>query len=116
MVAHGSEVPEGKPKSGRTWKTKQSSRASAKTRQGVLSHMRKSYEEKQAIRAQKKFVKDLEKQMIDEKAAKIEDEKQKRIEREQRRVANEYKSSSFQTVRAITNKIIISRIITPIIM
>lgn len=98
MVAHGNDVPEGKPKSGRTWKTKQSSRASAKTRQGVLTHMSKSYEEKQAIRAQKKFVKDLEKQMKDEKAAKIEEEKQKKIEREQRRVANEYKSSTFQTV------------------
>lgn len=97
-IQSGSSAPEGKPKSGRIWKTKQSSRASAKGRKGVLSHLSKTYEEREAIKAQKQYVKDLEKQMKEEKAAKIADEKQQKVEREQRRIANEYKSSVYQVV------------------
>lgn len=89
---------DGRPKSGRIWKTKQTCRSSAKLRRGVLSHLSLSFEEKEKIREEKKYVKELEKQMKEEKRQQIEELKQRRLENAKRRAENEFKSTVYQVV------------------
>jgi len=91
-------VPMGIPKSGRVWKIKQSTRSSSLSRKGILSHLSKTFEEKQLIRSQYKEMKDLEKEMIEEKKIKILNEKKRREEQEKRRQENEYKTTVYQDV------------------
>jgi hypothetical protein len=92
------EIKDGRPKSGRVWKAKQPCRSSAKLRRGVMSHLAMTFEEKERIREQKKYVKELENQMREEKQAEKELLKQKRVEREKRRLDNENKTSVYQNV------------------
>lgn len=97
-VVSSQGIPEGKPKSGRSWKVKQSERFSAQGRKGVLSHLSKSYEVKKAIREEKDNVKTLESRLKEEKRMKKQEEKERREERKKQRMANEFKSSQYQVV------------------
>lgn len=89
---------EGIPKSGRFWKKKQVCRASTQNRQGVLSHLSKTLDEKMARKQREKAAKDLEREMKEEKKRKKEEERQRREEQEKRRLANEFKTTTFQVV------------------
>lgn len=91
-------IPEGVPKSGRFWKGKETERASALKRKGVMSHMAKSFEEREAIRRKRDETKALEREMIEEKRQKKIAERERREAQTKRRMANEYKSASYQTV------------------
>jgi hypothetical protein len=97
-------IPSGLAKSGRVWKTKQTTRFSIIKRSGMLNHLNKSFEMKQAERAAHQNMKELERELKAEKKAKIEEEKQVREERQKRRLANEYKSSTFQVIKPETMK------------
>ncbi len=92
-------IIEGLPKSGRFWKVKEMERASTMKRQGIMSHMAKSFEQKQAIRAKKAETKAIEQEMIEVKKGKILAEKQRREAQTKRRMENEYKTATYQTVR-----------------
>ena len=93
-----SEVPEGLPKSGRIWKVKQRTRASAQLRTGFLKNLTKTREEREVIRLKKVQVQQLEKEMKEEKHKKIQAEKDRREQQDKRRLENEYKSSAYQVV------------------
>jgi predicted phage tail protein len=94
-------APEGVPKSGRTWKTKQTQRFSAQQRTGFLKNQCKSFDEREAIRKQKQQVLGLEREMVEDKKKKIREKKERRVEQEKRRKENEYKSSAFQVVSVL---------------
>lgn len=98
MTAEKSPRIEGKPKSNRPWKTRQTTRFSAAKRQGVVSHLSLSREQKQAKKEQHEQMKAVEREMKEAKLKRIEDEKTRRLEKEQRRIANEYKSSAYQAI------------------
>lgn len=95
----GSVVPKAVPKSGRKWKAESTERTSAMTRKGVLKFMSTTWEEKMQIKDKKDRVKQLEREMIEEKKAKIAEKKRLAEERQKRRAANEFKNSSYQVVR-----------------
>lgn len=103
MVAADKGVPDGVPKSGRIWKTKQTARSSSQLRKGILKNQSKTYEEREAIRLQKLKVHELEKEMKEETIQKRETEKQRRLERKKRIMEAEFKNTSYQMV---TSKII----------
>jgi hypothetical protein len=92
-------IPEGRPKSGRTWKVKQKTRASTQNRQGVVAHMAKTFEEKERLRMEKERMLSYERELKEEKKQKIADEKTRRDEQQKRRMENEYKTSVYQTLR-----------------
>jgi rRNA-processing protein CGR1 len=92
----------GKPKSGRVWKTKQAKRSSAQMREGCMATLKKSFEEKERIRKQKKAVLEMEREMKDAKAQAKVDEKIRREEQQKRREANEFKNSVYQVVSVYT--------------
>eukprot|EP01038_Epipyxis_sp_PR26KG_P008223 gene8223-11129_t len=92
-------VPEGKCKSNRFWKTKQSTRSSFQLRQGISKHLAKSFEEKELIRNKNKEMKALENEMIQSKKDKKIQERLLREEKMKRRMENEYKTSVYQTIK-----------------
>jgi len=97
-------IPEGKPKSGRVWKTKQQARFSTMTRTGMMSFLSTSHEQKQALRSAHQNMKDLEREMKEEKKNKLAEEKRRREEQQKRRMANEYKNSVYQVIKPETMK------------
>ena len=99
MVVTSTAIPGGRSKSGRTWKTKQTTRHSSMLRKGILSHLAKTFEEKEAIRQKQRETKELERSMVEEKKQKKIDERLRREEQQKRRMANEYKTAVYQTVR-----------------
>jgi uncharacterized membrane protein YkoI len=99
-----SEIPEGRPKSGRTWKVKQTFRSSLQQRSGILKHLNKTFEQKEAERAKRDAVKEFEQELKDEKKQKLADAKTRREEQLKRRQANEYKNSVFQEVPFIIHR------------
>jgi hypothetical protein len=88
------------PKSGRFWKTKQRTRSSTQVRQGILSHLSKSFEAKQELKTKNDSAKSLEREIKEETKRKKLAEKQRRDERKQRIMENEMKSSSYQVINA----------------
>jgi hypothetical protein len=92
-------VPDGVPKSGRSWKIKQTARSSAQMKKGVLSHLSKTFEERDVERQKRKMVKELEREMIEDRKRKKLEEKTRREEQQKRRQENEYKNSVVQEVR-----------------
>ena len=107
-------IPVGRAKSGRLWKAKQTERSSALKRRGVLSHMAKTFEEKQRIREERKAVQELENEMKEVKRQTKIEERLRREDKEKRKIANELKSSAFQNVRYplipfISNVLFVSR-------
>ena len=88
------EIPDGKPKSGRFHKTKQSVRSSL----SKSTTVRKTYETHKADREKRKVMKALENEMKAERDQKKADEKARREERDRRRKENEFKTSSFQQI------------------
>jgi len=92
-------IPEGKSKSGRPWKVKQSERFSAQGRKGVLSHLCKTEEEKRAKRDCLESMKVLENRMKEETKQKKTEQRELREARKKQRMANEFKSSQYQVVR-----------------
>lgn len=93
-------IPLGKPKSGRDWKVRQTSRFSSQNRQGILKHLSTTYEDKRRQREELSTIKALEKEMKEDTKNKKLEEKQRREEKQKIRMANEYKSTSYQEVFA----------------
>lgn len=92
------DIPDGMPKSGRCWKTKQRTRTSSQVRKGVLSHLSSTFEERQLKASRNAETKALEQDIKGRaKALRIE-KKEKRLEKSKRRQANEMKNSSFQII------------------
>jgi len=91
-------IPEGMPKSGRSWKSKQRTRSSSQIRKGVLRHMASTFEERQLKASHAAETRALEKDIKDKtKALRIE-RKEKQQEMAKRRQANELKNSSYQVI------------------
>lgn len=99
MVIVAESIPKGIIKSGRTWKSEQTTRTSTQKRHGVSGHLATSYEDKKKQRQLKDEVKQLEKEMIDDIKAKKAAEKLRREEQEKRRMANEFKTATFQEIK-----------------
>ena len=97
------QIPDGVPKSGRVWKVKQTARSSAQLKKGILSHLSKTYEEREIERQKRRNVKELEQEMIEDKKQKKLEEKLRREAQEKRRQENEYKNSITQEVRNRTS-------------
>jgi len=97
-------IPDGIPKSGRVWKMKQQARFSTIKRSGMMNFLCKTREEKEVKRIAHQNMKELEKELKNEKKAKLAEEKRKREERNQRRLANEYKNSVYQVIKPETMK------------
>lgn len=100
VVKSSEPIPEGKAKSGRMWKVKQTVRSSTQKRQGILSHLNKTFEEKEAIRQKAKEVKNRENDMIKDKKNAIIAEKTRREEQNKRRIENELKTTTYTQVLA----------------
>ena len=92
------QIPDGRPKSGRPWKIKQSTRTSMDKKKGVMYRFRKSYDTHKQEREKKLAMKILEREMKAEKQEKKDQEKARREEKERRRKENEFKTSSFQQI------------------
>ena len=101
-VLKNGAIPVGRAKSGRLWKAPQTERSSALKKKGVLSHMAKTFEEKQRMREEKKAVQELENEMKEVKRQTKIAEREAREDKEKRKIANELKSSSFQNVRLLS--------------
>jgi rRNA-processing protein CGR1 len=91
-------IPAGMPKSGRFWKTKQTQRFSSMKREGVLKFMSKPLEAKQAQKRRDAVAKALEAQMRDESKRVAMEKRARILENQQRRMANEFKNASYQTI------------------
>ena len=98
MVTAAKDIPDGKPKSGRIWKIKQTSRASSQLRTGIQKVLSKTYEERQVLKEQKQKVLDLERNMKSETKEKRHEETLRQQERKKRLMEAEFKNTSYQAV------------------
>jgi hypothetical protein len=91
-------APEGIPKSGRIWKVKQQCRSSSQFRKGILSHLAKTFEEKESERKKNKEMKSRENEMKEETKTKLVEKKKAMEEKRKRKMENEYKNTVYQPV------------------
>ncbi len=111
MVKEGSNeqkfaslIPDGKPKSGRVWKKKQTSSFSSQNRKGVLAHLCKTFDEKVKDKQKKEAAKELEKSIKEENQRKRDEEKLIRAEKQRIKMQNELRGTTYQVVKAETLK------------
>lgn len=88
----------GLPKSGRDWKPKQSTRFSSQFRQGAVFNLSKTEKYHAAERARKAQVKELEREMNQERKAKEALALEKRKEQSARRAKNQFNSAQTQAI------------------
>lgn len=94
----------GKPVSGKIWKNLSVKKRSAlKMYRSENSRITKSWQKKEEERLKKLQVKQREQEMRDERVAKLAQLKTEREEKLKRRMANEYKTSSFQVLSNTKN-------------
>ncbi|KAJ0401049.1 hypothetical protein ATCC90586_004154 [Pythium insidiosum] len=91
------EVPRGRPVSGRPWKTTQKTRFSSAKYKGTKT-LSTTWEEKIAMRAKSKELKELQSEIKARRQAEKDEKKRAREEREKRRAENELKSASVQVI------------------
>lgn len=89
----------GRVKSGRIWKQKQNYRSSTQHRQGVLSHLSKTLEQRKLEKEKLLEAKEYEFELKEQVRQKKIEQKEKKLFQEKRRAENELKSSSYQEVR-----------------
>lgn len=88
-------IPKGKPKSGRVWKS-QKTRFSDKRLDKTL---KTSWAKKMQIKAQKKSVQSFERQLKEERNNQLEEKRKRQEENKQRRLENERKSEVVQKIK-----------------
>ncbi|OQR92401.1 hypothetical protein ACHHYP_03748 [Achlya hypogyna] len=91
------QPPRGKPVSGRPWKKAQTARKSMMTYKATKT-LSTTWEEKMAMKAKKKEMKDLEHEIAARKRQERLDKKLAREEKEKRRLENEMKSATVQNI------------------
>ena len=92
------QIPQGRPKSGRIWKLKQTMRFSSQQRQGVVSHLNNTFVEKERLRENRDRMLSLEREMKEAKKQEMREEKERREAQKKRRMENEYKNSVYQSL------------------
>ena len=99
MAESHAPIPDGQPKSGRFWKSKQRTRSSSQCRKGTLIHLSKTFEEKLVKKAKENDMKELERSLVEE-SKRTRNEKRERVEERLRfRQANEMKNSTYQVIK-----------------
>ena len=98
-ITETGNIPDGRPKSGRVWKVKKTVRTSAHCRKGVLSHLAKTFDERQAIRLKLSLVKEVEKEMLENRKERKREIRNRTADKNKRRMENEYKNSEYQVVK-----------------
>ena len=98
MVIAKQDIPDGVPKSGRVWKVKQRTRASAQLRTGLQKNLTKTYEERLLIKNRKQEVVNIERSMKEDAKQKRADALAKRAEKKKRLMEAEFKNTSYQAV------------------
>jgi hypothetical protein len=91
---------EGRAKSGRVWKTKQSAPNRSQKMKGVVAHMAGSLEKRNKEKARRNAIRAVETQMKEQKAEERRIEKERVDEKAKRRAQNEFKNTKFQVVNA----------------
>ncbi|KDO24370.1 hypothetical protein SPRG_10448 [Saprolegnia parasitica CBS 223.65] len=91
------QPPRGQPVSNRPWKKTQTQRKSMMTYKATKT-LSTTWDEKMAMKAKKKEMKDLEHEIAARKKQERLDKKIAREEKEKRRMANEMKSSTVQQI------------------
>ncbi|KAL5017239.1 hypothetical protein ScPMuIL_006828 [Solemya velum] len=89
-------IPRGRPKSGRLWKTTRTNRYSEIKKDKPL---RSSWSEKMARKAEQKSVKNLEKELKEGRTKELEEKRKRQEEKKKRKMENEKKSEIVQTIK-----------------
>lgn len=89
-------IPRGKPKSGRPWKTQRNDRFSAIR---TTKTKKLNWDEKMKKRAEQKSIKNFEKELKEKRAKELEMKRIRSEENKKRRLENERKSEVVQTIK-----------------
>ncbi|XP_053376073.1 coiled-coil domain-containing protein 86-like [Mercenaria mercenaria] len=88
-------IPKGKPKSGRVWKSEKS-RFSEKRLDKTL---KTSWAKKMQLKAEKKSIKSFEKQLKEDRNRQLEEKRKRQEENKKRRLENERKNEVVQPIK-----------------